>query len=351
MKVKNPKILILATSHKTRGGITSVVKAHQTGVQWEQHRCKWIETHIDKGTIYKLFFLIKGFIAYCFYLPFYHLVHIHTSEPPSAIRKIPFQFLAKLLGKKTIIHFHAFSSKTTIYSKYRRVYQYLFNKSDCVIVLSEYWKKELENTFQLKDKTKILYNPCSEPNYSIRHKKQRQILYAGTVNARKGYSDLIKAFALIANNFPDWKIVFAGNGEIEQGKALAHELNIQDQTIFLGWVNGNEKAKAFQETSIFCLPSYAEGFPMAVLDAWAYGLPVITTPVGGLPDVLEEDKNALIFEPGNIQQLAQQLQRIIEDTTLRESIEKESVSLATNIFNRTVICKQLDDIYNNILHA
>lgn len=54
-----PKVLIVATSSKTRGGITSVIKAHQKGSLWQTYQCKWIETHIDKNIFYKLIFLFE----------------------------------------------------------------------------------------------------------------------------------------------------------------------------------------------------------------------------------------------------------------------------------------------------
>ena len=102
-----PKVLVIATSHKTRGGITSVVKAHQQGEQWKEFHCKWIETHIDKGAISKLFFLIKGWMQFMFNLPSCQIVHIHMSEPASAIRTCFFLPFANLFGKKVIMHFHA----------------------------------------------------------------------------------------------------------------------------------------------------------------------------------------------------------------------------------------------------
>ncbi len=349
MSERNPKVLIVATSRKTRGGITSVVKGHEMGDQWNKYQCKWIETHIDKGTGYKLLYFFKSFICFLFLLPRYDLVHIHMSEPPSAIRKVPFLCFAKFFSKKLIVHFHAFSPDTTINSKYKHVYQYLFLKADVVLVLSEYWKKEIQQAFELKSKVQVLYNPCVTPDYSHRYEKQKHILYAGTINNRKGYSDLIKAFARIAINFPEWEIVFAGNGEIENGKRLAKELKIDSQTVFLGWIDGEAKSKTFQEASIFCLPSYAEGFPMAVLDAWAYGLPIVTTPVGGLPDVLKDKENALVFDPGDIEGLANALRFMIVNESLRQCIMEESVKLAKDVFDPAVICSQLDQIYLDLL--
>lgn len=91
------------------------------------------------------------------------------------------------------------------------------------------------------------------------------------------------------------------------------------------------KAKVFQESSIFCLPSYAEGFPMAVLDAWAYGLPVITTPVGGIPDVAQDGKNMMLFMPGDTNTLAAKMDMMIRDVSLRNAIREESVKLSQTI--------------------
>lgn len=342
------KVLVVATSHKTRGGITSVVNAHQKGKQWKEFHCKWIETHIDKGAVSKLWYLIKGFIVYLALLPFYDIVHIHTSEPPSAIRKCLFVWWAKVWNKRIIVHFHAFSPDTTIRSKHQNIYKYLFNKADVVIVLSNLWKQYVNDVFHLGNKVTVVYNPCTTEVTNKQYPKKNQILYAGTVNARKGYADMIKAFATIAKKYPDWEIVFAGNGEIEQGKNLAKELGLEKQTVFLGWINGDAKDKAFKEATIFCLPSYAEGFPMAVLDAWAYGLPVITTPVGGIPDIAIDGKNVLLFNPGDTKALALQMERLITNITLRNSIAQESVLLAQTTFNIETINQQIGHIYKTL---
>lgn len=158
----NSKVLVIATSRKTRGGITSVVKAYENSPLWNKFRCKWIETHRDGGTFTKLSYLLEGFLLFLLNVPFYSIVHIHTSEPPSALRKVLFMAVSKLLGKKVIVHFHSFSVDTTINSKYQWVYRYLFGKADCVLVLSKYWQDELCDTFGFnEDKVKVLYNPCT----------------------------------------------------------------------------------------------------------------------------------------------------------------------------------------------
>lgn len=342
------KVLVVATSRQTHGGISSVIKVYRASALWKKFHCMWIETHIDKDVFHKLLYLMKSFISYLFLLPYYNIVHIHTSEPASAIRKCPFMWWAKLWKKKVIIHFHAFSPDTTIRGKWQKVYRYLFNQADVVIVLSNMWRDYVNETFHLEDKVQVVYNPCTPTITNKTYLQKKQILYAGTINARKGYADMIEAFALIAKEYPDWQIIFAGNGEVEQGKALAKELGITGQTVFLGWVNGEAKDKAFKEATIFCLPSYAEGFPMAVLEAWAYGKPVIATSVGGLLDIAVDGENALVFEPGDIHALAKKMEMLICDKDLRRQLADNGLKLSDTIFSPSAISEQLGHIYEEL---
>ena len=77
------KVLVVATSRKTRGGVTSVVKAHEQGQQWGEYGCEWIETHRDGNIVVKFAWLFTGLCKFIVKLPTCDLVHIHTSEPPS----------------------------------------------------------------------------------------------------------------------------------------------------------------------------------------------------------------------------------------------------------------------------
>jgi len=348
MSKKSPKVLVVATSSKTRGGITSVIHAHQTGDVWSNYHCRWIETHIDRNVVAKLWRFFISLTQFVFLIPFYDLVHIHFSLPPSAYRKYFFFRLAKLFRKKVIIHLHLSNQIETIWNN---LYEKFFAQADVALVLSYVTEETIKKVLNgKKSNIKVLYNPIVSTPSTNKNSKQPYILFAGTLDHNKGFRDLICSFAKIANNHPEWKIVFAGNGEIDAGKQLAKELGIEAQTVFLGWVNGEAKDKIFKEASIFCLPSYAEGFPMAVLDAWAYGLPVITTPVGGLPDVLVDGKNALVFHSGDIVHLAKCLERLISDDELRNAISKESLNLSQTVFNIENINQQLADIYKEILY-
>ena len=342
---KNIKVLVLSTSRKTRGGISAVLKAHATGEQWKRFHCHWVQTHRDGNNVRKLVYLFCAWIDYLIRLPFYDIIHVHFSLETTAKRNVPFVKLAKILGKKVIVHLHCGSQIHKIWNK---DYDYLFSAADVSLFLSENLMRMVEEHTGCGRDYRICYNPCPQISKEPILLPKKQILFSGTLCAGKGYLDLIMAFDKIAKKYSDWKVVFAGNGEVEKGKMIVKELGITNQIEFIGWVSGKEKDKVFRESMIFCLPSYAEGFPMAVLDAWAYGLPVITTPVGGIPDVAKDGENILLFNPGDVDALAMQLDRMILDEKLRERIALASLDFARNQFNLNTINNQLGEIYNEL---
>ena len=339
------KVLIISTSRKTRGGITAVLKAHETGEQWKRFHCHWVQTHRDGNNVRKLAYLAFAWLDFLIRIPFYDIVHVHFSLGTTARRKVPFVKVAKALGKKVIIHLHCGSQIHEIWNK---DYSYLFSVADVSLLLSENLLHMVEEHTGKGRDYRVCYNPCPQISKVPVLKKKKQILFSGTLYAGKGYQDLIRAFAKIAKKYPDWNVVLAGNGEVEKGRAISKELGIANQVEFLGWVSGEQKDKAFRESMIFCLPSYAEGFPMAVLDAWAYGLPVITTPVGGIPDVAKDGENMLLFNPGDIDALAHQLEKMIFDENLRNRIALASLDFAENKFNQYTINKQLGELYEDL---
>lgn len=341
------KVLVVATSRKTRGGITSVVKAHEMGEQWKRYHCRWIETHRDGPAWRKVWYLGTALIEYFTLLPFYDIVHIHIATTQSAKRKTLFFYPAKWFGKKTIFHFHPSNEKFLFDSNNRKLYKKLFSQADLVLVLSEQWRRWIREALGLTDRIEIQYNPCPVVNRRNDIRK-KNILFAGTLIPRKGYETLLRGFALIAHKYLDWIVVFAGNGEIERGKRIAKELNIADRVRFLGWVSGDDKDKVFQEASIYCLASDGEGFPMGMLDAWAYGIPCVMTPVGGIPDIVRDGETGLIFPIGDIDRLADKLESLIVNEDLCKQIVKCSDKWVYNDFNINVINRKMGCWYNQI---
>lgn len=349
MNKKQTKVLVVATSRKTRGGITSVVKAHETGKQWKQFHCKWIQTHRDGNALRKLWYLGTALLQYILLLPFYDIVHIHVGLRTSIKRKTIFAKLAKTFNKKIIIHFHPATEKHLFDKEYSGNIKTIFNYAHLLIVLSHQWIKWINEAFPDNNYNfEVLYNPCPQVNRNNTH-KEKYILFAGTLIERKGYNRLIEAFSQIANKYLDWQLVFAGNGEIENAKKIQQKLDIPiEQIKYLGWISGTEKETVFQNASVYCLPSWGEGFPMGILDAIAYGIPIVTTPVGGVPDIIIHKKNGYVFDIYNTEMLAKELEILILSENKRKSFVVETDKLLKHDFDVNVINNQLATLYQDL---
>lgn len=345
--MRKPKVLVVATSRKTRGGITAVVKAHQAGPQWREFHCHWIETTRDGPAWRKVAYFVVALAEFVCLLPGYDIVHIHMAASTSARRKRVFFGLARLLSKKTIVHFHPSGEQLLHDTRNVRLLRAFFLRADRVVVLSELWRTLLGTLLGVTERVTVLYNPCPVVERQPELKRP-VVLFAGSVIARKGYECLIRAFARVADRHEGWRLVVAGNGEVGKARDLARSLGIEGRVDFTGWVSGERKARAFNEASIFCLASEGEGFPMAVLDAWAYGVPCVVTPVGGLPDIVVEGENALTFPVGDDGALAAQLDRLMADDALRSRMAEASLRLARTTFNIDTINRQLARLYTEI---
>lgn len=344
-----PKVLIIATSRSSRSGITAVLKTYQSGVLWRKYHCHWVQTHRDGPNWRKLLYLASAWLDFLVRVPFYDIVHVHISLQTTVRRKKPFVKVAKALGKKVIVHLHCGNQIDSIWNKN---YDYLFRIADVSVFLSESLKRMVESHTGYGHDYRVIYNSCPTVNIENLGNRKKIILFSGTICKGKGYLDLIQAFSIIADKFPEWKIIFAGNGEIDSGKAFAEKAGVSDRVEFPGWVCGEIKDKYFREAAIFCLPSYAEGFPMAVLDAWAYGMPVVTTPVGGIPDIAVDEENMLLFAPGDVDKLAKQLEKMIVsfegDKLLYNRIKAASLDFAKNKFNADTINAQIGNLYEDL---
>ena len=146
------------------------------------------------------------------------------------------------------------------------------------------------------------------------------------------------------------KLVIAGKGRINYGKKLAKALNLSDDIIFTGWLQRRDMHKMLRLADIFCLPSYCEGVPMSVLEAMAYGLPVITTPVGGIPDIIENNKTGLFFKPGDIKQLEEKLLMLLKNSSLSRQLGLNAQNFVEKNYSIPITRMKLKKIYDGLLN-
>lgn len=344
---KNTKVLIVSPARKCRGGITTVVGQIETTYVWQSFGCRWVETQTNTSYLQKLYYFVTSVATATFILPRYGIVHFHTTPGMSMLVQMPIFLQAMLWRKKTIVHLHV--GDQLIEHANRRVFRFVLRHADRVIVLGKSWKTKLKERFAPSLPVEVLYNPAPQAMplpYDAR--TSMYILFTAYLAKNKGYDTLLRAFAAARRDFPKWRLVIAGAGEVAEAVELAARLGISQYVDFPGWVEGDRKRELFSNASCFCLASHKEGFPMAVLEAWAHGVPIVTTLVGGLPDVVADGENALVFAAGDEQGLAAQLIRIMQDEALRRKLAAAGHKTVEEYFDLSRIANQWAAMYTEI---
>ncbi len=357
MNTLNKVNIMASTDRNGKGGIATVVMGYHEQGLIEDMKFISINTHstTNKNILSTISTYLCSLLCVGFYGVFKQLgiVHIHMSSRGSYIRKSKILRLAKFLGAKTIIHLHGsefetFYNKECSASKKQNIRE-TFNKADKVIVLSTQWLAWVNTIVSDKTKTCIVYNAVPEVVLPKKKIQQHNILFLGRLGQRKGVEDLITAFAQIAEKFPNAQLHLGGDGEIAKYQAQAKALGIEKQVVFLGWVAGERKNQCLADATIYCLPSYNEGFPMGVLEAMSAGVAVVASTAGGIPDAITDHKEGLLVEAGDINALATALTTLLADDSIREEYATAAKVKFQNNFSPDVIIPQLKGIYQELL--
>jgi poly(glycerol-phosphate) alpha-glucosyltransferase len=178
------------------------------------------------------------------------------------------------------------------------------------------------------------------------------LLFLGRIHPKKGLSALIDAWEALGPSRGDWHLAIIGwddGGHEEKLHRKARQLGLLDDTVhFLGPRFGDEKAAAFSQADAFILPSHSEGLPMAVLEAWSYGLPVLKTPACNIPEGFAADA-AVRVEP-NADAIATGLERLIAmPPAERAAMGERGRALVEERFTWPRVAEQMHAVYRWIL--
>lgn len=179
-------------------------------------------------------------------------------------------------------------------------------------------------------------------------KKKVRIITLGVLSHRKGYYDLINVAKRICPDFPQLEFVFVGSGEIEKFRKLLRDEKVDDWITAAGMVNDEELIRLLQTADIFAFPTYAEGQPIALLEAMAAGLPVITTPVGSIAEFIKK-QNGLLMKPGDLNALEKHIITLVKSPELRESMGRQNVRDAEEKFSKQRTMKEIGQTYESLL--
>ena len=280
------------------------------------------------------------------------IVHIHTAAGGSFDKHAYYAWLARLMGRKVVMHSHASRFKVWyegLPERHQRRVRKVLARLDRLIVLSASWRDFFVSIGVSPEKVRILNNitdPADREKVARTPGGPVRLLFLGEIGPRKGVFDLLKAMALLEGTAPGkaW-LEIGGNKNEEALKEAIRAQYLEDCVHFNGFVSGELKKELLSRTDVFVLPSYNEGLPISILEAMSYGCAIISTPVGGIPEVVKD--NGVLVQPGDIEGIAAAIARCGDEDACRK-MGLSSLKMV-EAFHPEAVMASLKQIYESLL--
>jgi glycosyltransferase involved in cell wall biosynthesis len=333
-----PLTVLLATPYGQdgMGGIDRLNDAIVEGIASQPElgvRCRRLVTR-GKGSLWAaqgIFAAALFKLAYAAARGDVSLLHIHLSVRGSSYRKAVLAKLARLLRVPYVVHLHGTDYKEFWYQTnglLRAELGRMFDGSNGILVLGTYWAGVV-GELQPSAISKIAILPNATA--AVRRSPEREatasdvrITFLGQLGRRKGSADLLDALASL-RDVPGWTVTLAGDGPIVETRKQVQSLGLEGRVHVPGWISTTDRTALLEQTDMLVLPSYAENLPMVILEAFAHGVPVISTPVGAIPEVVIPERNGLLVDPGDVPALAAAIRRLIEEPALRRAMGRAAL--------------------------
>jgi glycosyltransferase involved in cell wall biosynthesis len=351
------KVIVLAPSRQSPGGVSEVLNIIFENWQSGAYELRQIDTQLDGGSLRKAWMALRAMMAYLAALARgdADLVHIHFAAGASIYRKSAFILISRLFGIPVVAHAHAgmfpafYRSRGRLGKNYIR---FVLGRLQRLIVLSGEWVNFYQDLCP-RVAIVVVPNHVVLPAVADRVRARERppiVLTLGRLGRNKGTYDLLQVIPAILREFPDAEFWFGGDGEVEIVRRQVEQEPWADHVRLLGWVSGRDKEKAFQQCSLFVLPSYAEGMPMAVLEAMSYGLPVVATPVGGVPQIVAGNRTGLLVPPGDTSALAEAILRVLREPEMALALGNAARAVVCTGYDARHLTERLTEVYGSVLN-
>lgn len=357
VEAKSRLVVVLATSTRTMGGISSVIRTYEHAGLFRKRPTIHITTHEDGTTFHKLLVAVRAFWKFSRMLILRRvlLVHVHSASNGSFWRKSAFMVLAFVARRPVIFHLHG-GGFMDFYDQrcgpVRRWFiGFVLNRVAEIVVLTDEWAHRLSRITKNRNIT-VIVNPV--PTHSLLSlgsapRRNDVVLFLGRIEKAKGIFESVDAISMVRREFPGVKLWFAGEGERDALRSYIDKSGLGGTVEFFGWVSGELKTRLLREATLYILPSYLEGLPMGVLEAMAAGLPVVATRVGGIPSVVEDGLNGFLVRPGNASEVAKPVCTLLRDPALRARMGAISRTRISECFLPERVVPQIDYLYAKLI--
>jgi len=266
------------------------------------------------------------------------IIHAHFGSP---LAPLGGALYAKIQKKPFIVTYHedmiggygGLLRRTVIWLLNAFVVDHILSQADAVLTPSEYYIEKSKYLSKINDKVKSIPNGIILEDYQRKYSKKESrdilglpqqeniILFVGSLTPRKAPDVLVKAMSLVLKRRPDSRLLFVGDGYYRNDlEALAKEYGIQENITFMGFVDDDTKKLCYSAADIFVLPSRSEGFGIVLLEASAYGLPLVVSGLEVFRSVVQDNYNGFFTEKENERDLASKILSLLDDADLRKKM-------------------------------
>ncbi len=269
------------------------------------------------------------------------LVHIHVGDDASLVRKAAFAAAVKAAGLPLVVHGH-FARPASLLSGWRRpLAEALLTQADAVVLLGRA-QADVLGPLLCREPHILVNGVPTERFVPLGPALHREpvVLFLGGDAVRKGGRDLVAAMPAVRAASPV-RFRIAGPG----ADAL---LPPSDDVTLLGSLDEESLLAELQDADIFCLPSHAEGLPLALLEAMACGLPCVATAVDGVPEAIEDDVTGLLVPPRDPPALGDALARLLREPATRARLGAAARRRVQADFDEGRLWDQLVELWRDV---
>ena len=221
-----------------------------------------------------------------------------------------------------------------------------------VILISEYVRKFLPAGSRIR-KTWLIDNPVADSYFDIeRSFEPGRIFCCSRIRPLKNILGMIKAFAPIAQQFPDSQLRIAGASQaayLETCQQQVERSGIRDKVHFLGNISIKDVQTELSKANCLVVPSFQENAPLSIAEAMAAGVPVIAAKVGGIPEMVQDGKTGLLVDPHDTNSICQAVSKVLSDQKLAQSMGQRAKEAAEDRFRASAVCEKTLQAYRDVL--
>lgn len=308
----------------------------------------------EKRNILWLLRIFKMYLKWFILLILSKDVLVHFNFPVnkrSIIRDVPMIMLCKLLSKRLIIHFHGgeFLMKKDIPQWAIKALKYILGGKNPKVVLSDKEKNFITNAYQVNNLV-VLPN-CIDLEEAEKFTKNLTaeeipvLLFLGRICLEKGLEEIYLALKLLKEQGLNFKFCLAGKGP-DQNKYLSKFSKLLGNDFdFKGVVSGDEKINVLKNSTIFLLPSYNEGLPIALLEAMSFNIVPIVTNVGSVASAVKNKENGILLEINSSEDIAKAVTELVNNKKYLQLLSSNAKQLIFENYNPIFYIEKLNNIY------